>query len=128
MQITPFATDRLVLIVPPHHRLAKKRSVSIKSIQGENFIAFDAGIPTREAIDTLLRKKGIHVSIRTTNENIDTLKKAVEVGLGISIVPYNTVQEEVRKKKLVQIPFSDVALERPLGILTLHDRILSHPV
>src|SRR3989338_8967004 len=97
IQVTPFANDHMVLIVAPHHRLAKRRSVPLESIQGENFVAFDKGIPTRDAIDEVFRRKKIQVSIRTTNENIDTLKKAVEVGLGVSIVPCKTVREEARK-------------------------------
>ena len=126
IQITPFATDRMVLIVPPNHRLAKKRSVFLKEIRNEKFITFDKDIPTRKAIDKILDKKGVRVSIRTTNENVDTLKKAVEIGLGIAIVPCKTVQEEVRKGTLIRIPFRDIKFERPLGILTLKDRVMGH--
>lgn len=128
IEVTPFGTDHLVLIVPCHHPLAKRKSVHLKKIDGENFIAFDSGIPTRETIDKTLGEKGVKVQIRMSNENIDTLKRAVEVGLGISIVPSKTVVEEVRKKTLKAVQIRDVKLNRPLGILTLRDRVLSYPV
>jgi DNA-binding transcriptional LysR family regulator len=125
IQITPFADDRMVLIVPPHHRFAKKRSIGLKGIKGEKFVTFDKDIPTRKAIDEILEKNSVQVSIRATNENVDTLKKAVEIGMGIAIVPCKTVREEVRKGTLIRIPFKDIKFERPLGILTLKNRVIS---
>ena len=62
-----------------------------------------------------------------TNENIDTLKRAVEVGLGISIVPSKTVLEEVRKGTLKCLQITDVKLDRPLGILTLKNHVWNYP-
>ena len=128
IQVTPLGNDHLVLIAPPHHPLARQKSVRLKRIEGENFIAFDSGIPTRETIDRKLEQKGVKVHVRMTNENIDTLKRAVEGGLGISIVPGKTVAEEVRKRTLKSIQISDAKLNRPLGILTLKDRIPSYPL
>lgn len=128
IKVTPFGTDHLLLIVPPHHRLAKRKRIRLHQIQGEPFIAFDQGIHTREAIDRVLKQLGIEVQIRMTNENIDTLKRAVEVGLGISIVPSKTVTEEIRKGTLKSIQIDGVKLNRPLGILTLRERILSFPI
>lgn len=128
IKVTPFGTDHLVLIVPPHHRFAKRKHIHLRQIQGEHFIAFDQGIPTREAIDQVLERLGIKVQIQMTNENIDTLKRAVEVALGISIVPSKTVTEEIRKGTLKSIQLDGVKLNRPLGILTLKEQILSFPV
>ncbi|MBI2167019.1 MAG: LysR family transcriptional regulator [Candidatus Omnitrophica bacterium] len=128
IKVTPFGNDHLVLITPPHHPLAKQKSIRLKRIEGENFIAFDSGIPTRETVDQTLEQRGIKVQVRMSNENIDTLKRAVEVGLGISIVPSKTITEEVRKGTLKSVHLSDVKLNRPLGILTLKDRIPSYPL
>ena len=128
IKVTPFGTDHLVLIVPPRHHFAKCKHIRLHQIQGEPFIAFDPGIPTREAIDKVLERLGIKVQIRMTNENIDTLKRAVEVGLGVSIVPSKTVREEIRKGTLRSIQIEGVKLNRPLGILTLKERILSFPI
>ena len=127
VQITPFGTDQMVLITAPDHPLAKQKSVYLKNIEGERFIAFDPGIPTREALDKVLGSRGIRVSIRMTNDNVDTLKRAVEIGLGISIVPYRTIREEEREGTLCAIQIRDLRLERPLGILTPKGRAPSQP-
>lgn len=128
IHITPFTTDGLVLIVPPEHPLARRRAIRIKNILEEPFIAFEKGIPTRDAIDEALEKNGIQLKIRSTSENIDTLKKAVEVGLGISIVPQKTVIEETKKGSLRSLLISDLKLKRPIGILTRKDRLPSRAV
>lgn len=60
--------------------------------------------------------------------DVTSLKRAVEVGLGISIVPSKTVVEEVRKKTLKAVQIRDVKLNRPLGVLTLKDRLWSYPL
>ena len=93
IQVTFYAKDHMVLIVPPTHRLAKKKQIKLTDIRNERFIAFDKGIPTRTAIDNILSSKGIQVAVRSTNENIDTLKRAVEAGLGVSLLPCKTVRD-----------------------------------
>ena len=127
ISITPFGSDRMVLIVHPCHRLAKKHSVNLKEIEGENFISFDQGIPTGEMLKKELARKGIQVKEQMTNENIDTLKRTVEVGLGISIVPSKTVKEEVKKDTLKAIELRDAGFVRPLGILTARGSALTYP-
>ena len=126
IDITPFGSDQLVLIVPPNHRLAKRRSIRLKQIAGENFIGFEPGVPTGEAIDQILKARGIQVVMRMMNDNIDTVKKAVEVGLGISIVPSKTVEAEAEKGTLQLVKIEGAKLVRPLGILTLKDRAPSY--
>ena len=128
IKVIPFTSDNLVLITPADHPLGKKQRVPLKKIQGENFIAFDDGIPTRKAIDKILAAKRVDVSIRMTNDNVDTLKSAVEVGLGISIVPSKTVVSEVQRGALRAVQISDAKLTRPLGILLPKGRELNYPV
>lgn len=125
--ITPFATDQLILITPKHHPLANAKSIRLAQIQGEPFVAFDKGIPSRTAIDNLLRQKGIDVDIQMTNNNVDTLKKAVEVGLGISIVPSKTVKEELRTGTLKSVKINDLKLTRPIGIISLKEHVPNYP-
>ncbi|MBI4970982.1 MAG: LysR family transcriptional regulator [Candidatus Omnitrophica bacterium] len=127
IKITPAGKDNLILIAPPKHHLAKKRSIKLQEINNENFITFDEGIPTREAINEALNSKEVKVFIRMTNDNIDTIKKAVEVGLGISIVPRKAVEKEVAQGLITSIRISDLQLSRPIGIITLNERVPTHP-
>jgi DNA-binding transcriptional LysR family regulator len=114
---TSCGEDDLVLITHPEHKLAHRKSVLLKHIQDQNFIAFESGIPTREAIDGVLAENKITVNNRMSNDNIFTLKKAVEAGIGISIVPANSVDEEVQKGSIIRLPIRDIKLTRPIALL-----------
>jgi DNA-binding transcriptional LysR family regulator len=114
---TSCGEDDLVLITHPGHKLASRKSVLLKHVQSQNFIAFESGIPTREAIDGVLIENNITVNHRMSNDNIFTLKRAVEAGIGVSIVPANSVDEEVQKGSLVRLPIRDIKLTRPIALL-----------
>lgn len=117
IESTICAEDELVLITHPGHELANRKSIQLKHINNQAFIAFESGIPTREAIDAVFAEHEITVDHRMSNDNIFTLKKAVEAGVGISIVPSNAVDEEVQKGSLVRLPIRDVSLARPIALL-----------
>jgi DNA-binding transcriptional LysR family regulator len=117
IEATPCGEDTLVFIAHPGHALASRKSVLLKHVMDQPFIAFESGIPTREAIDKVLAEHGVCVDYRMYNDNIFTLKKAVEAGIGVSIVPANTVDEEVQKGSLVRLPIRDTKLTRPIALL-----------
>ncbi len=114
---TSCGEDDLVLITHPDHKLARRKSVVLKHLENQSFIAFESGIPTREAIDGVLAENKITVNNRMSNDNIFTLKKAVEAGIGVSIVPANSVNEEVQKGSIARLPIRDIKLTRPIALL-----------
>ena len=120
-----YGEDNLVVIVHKDHNLSSRKSISLKQINGLPFIAFDDGVPTREAIDSMLRKANVALDVRMTNDNIYALKKAVESGIGISIVPSSSVKDEVRNGTLRCIRIRDFATKRPLSIIKLKKSSLS---
>lgn len=119
IEALPWGHDELVLITSASHPLSSKTSVKLEQINNESFIAFDQGIPTREATDQLLKKHKVNVDIRMTNDNIYTLKKAVEAGVGISIVPSSTVEEEVSRSTISRVKINKANTRRPLALLKL---------
>ena len=128
IEIIPYSEDELVVIVAKDHHLSRKKTVSLDQINGEPFIAFDEGIPTREATDQIFKERDIRVDIRMTNDNIYTLKKAVEANLGVSIVPSNTVNEEVHEGHLSRLRIRNTNLRRPLALLKLKKTKLNTPL
>lgn len=120
--------DELVLIVAKGHPFGSKKSVLLEQIDGAPFIAFDDGQPTREAIDKRLSERNINVDVRMTNDNIYTIKKAVEANVGISIVPSNTVNEEIHQGTLIRLKIRDIDLSRPLALLKLKKTKLNTPL
>lgn len=125
IEVMLLRNDHLVLICHPQHPLAKNRSLKLASIAGQKFIAFEPDIPTRKAIDKILKDR--HVEVRTVMEfdNIETVKRAVEIDAGISIVPQGTVVQEVNKQTLAQVQFEDSEFYRPLAAIFKKKKVLS---
>jgi DNA-binding transcriptional LysR family regulator len=122
MQIEPFMQDTLVLICPPSHPLAKRKHVKLDDINGEKFISFEPDLPTRKVIDRYLRERGVAVTHTMEFDNIETVKRAVEIENGISIVPLTTVTEEVEGGTLAAVEIREPQMTRPLGILLKRNR------
>ncbi|MDR2863656.1 MAG: LysR family transcriptional regulator [Puniceicoccales bacterium] len=117
LEIIPFAEDHLVVICNPQHPFAEHSDVSAGELAKQRFIGFDQDIPTRKATDQIFRD--LHMDIEPIMEfdNIETLKRAVEVGAGLAIVPAATVQQEVEHRTLVKLELRDHHISRPLAII-----------
>ncbi len=125
LEIVPLRKDRLVLICHPKHALAGEKRARLKDLMGHKFIAFESDIPTRRAIDKKLKDQKIEVKHVMEFDNIETVKRAVEIDAGISIVPHNTIVQEVAKKTLVEIRLDDTGLTRPLAAIHKKKKVLS---
>ncbi|MEW6300579.1 MAG: LysR family transcriptional regulator [Thermodesulfobacteriota bacterium] len=120
--VVPFREDRLVLICAPQHPLAQLQRVSIKKLDGEKFVGFERDIPTRRALDRIFRKHGVKVQYIMEVDNIETIKRVVEIGSGVSIVPEPSVLQEVKSETLKMLHFTDEVMLRPLGIISKRGR------
>lgn len=122
IEIIPCWKDNLVLICSPEHRFADKESVDIRELHGEPFVAFERDIPTRKEIDRIFKRYKVTPRYTLTIDNVETIKRAVEIGAGVSIVPENTVQAEVAANTLRAIPFSNDTFQRSIAVLTKRRR------
>jgi DNA-binding transcriptional LysR family regulator len=126
IEILPFRNDRLVLITPPNHPLAKMGEVSASALAGQKFIGFDPDIPTRKAVDQIFREHKLENCEPVMEfDNIETVKRAVEIDHGIAIVPQATVQQEVRAGSLAMLKLKGKDFSRPLAILHRKGRVLT---
>ena len=128
IETIPYSEDELKVIVARDHHLGSKKSVRLEQINQEPFIAFDEGIPTREATDLIFRERGITVDLRMTNNNIYTIIKAVEANIGVSILPANSVNEEVHLGKVTRLTIRDATLLRPLALIKLKKSKFNMPM
>jgi DNA-binding transcriptional LysR family regulator len=94
-------------------------------LENEAFVAFDHNVPTHRVIDRLLKEQSVDVAIATEFDNIETIKRSVEAGLGVSIVPENTVKNETRARTLVAIAPSDGPHTRSVGLIYRKGRDLT---
>jgi LysR family transcriptional regulator, transcriptional activator of the cysJI operon len=125
LEIFPLRKEPLVLICHPHHPFAKSKSLKLKAISGQKFISFEPDIPTRKALDRILKEHSVQVQHVMEFDNIETVKRAVEIDAGVAIVPQGTVAQEVAKQTLAQVTFDDGEFYRPLAALYKRNKVLS---
>lgn len=125
IEMLPFRADRLVLITHPNHPLSKRTEIELKDLMGQKFIGFDPDIPTRKAVDTIFRDNKLEIDPVMEFDNIETVKRAVEIDHGIAIVPYATVMQETKQGSLAAVPFRGKDFTRPLAILHRKGRVLT---
>ena len=123
--IEDFWRDKLVLICHPDHPLAERKRVRLRDLAGEKFISFEPDLPTRKVIDRLLREQGVKIEHAMEFDNIETVKRAVEIENGISLVPQTSVADETRNGSLVAIEVESFDMWRPLGVLYRQHRAIS---
>ena len=113
----PWRSEEMVLAAHPAHRLAALDLVDVVDLDGETFVGFDSGLPIRREIDRFLRKHGVHVRVALEFDNIEMIKRAVEVPSGIAILPAPTLAGEVKAGSLRAIRFRDHRPSRPLAVI-----------
>lgn len=125
LEIIPFMEDKLVLIVHENHPLASRKSISIEELKNERFIGFDHDIPTRKATDQIFRTAKLEVDPVMEFDNIETVKRAVEINAGVALVPATTVEHEVARGVIKAIPLKGKQFIRPLAIIHRKSRVLT---
>jgi LysR family transcriptional regulator, transcriptional activator of the cysJI operon len=125
LEIIHLRDAALVMICSPEHKLAKKKKVKLSQLQDETFIAFEKDIPTRKEIDRILKTHRVNVKTVMEFDNIETIKRSVEAGNGISILPETVVTAEVRTQQLIALKFADGEFKRSVGIIFRKGKVLS---
>jgi DNA-binding transcriptional LysR family regulator len=120
--------DRLVLISPPSHPLARRKILHPHHLEGLPLIMHEKGSGTRVIIDEFLRKNNLSVSVSLELSNNEGIKRAVEQGMGLSFISEHVVREEIHGKKLKAIPFADPSLKRKFYLIHHKDKYLSQPL
>jgi DNA-binding transcriptional LysR family regulator len=122
LSVVPLGGDRLVLICPPAHALAKHKKLRARDLTDQDFVHFERDIPTRRATDRILRAHGVSVRRAAEFDNIETIKRAVEVGFGVAVVPRPSVLDEQRRGQLAVVPLAEAEWTRTVGVIHRSDR------
>ena len=118
IEVIPLASEELVLVCSPRHRLAGRRTVDVREIDGEKLVGFEGNIPTGRHIAKLLKADRIDVDVTMEFDNIELVKRAIEVDTGIGILPLDNVEREAEHGSLHYARLKDSGKwTRPVGIL-----------
>jgi DNA-binding transcriptional LysR family regulator len=125
LEIIPLRKEPLILIAHPQHPFAKQKSIKLKALAGQKVISFEPDIPTRKALDKILKEHEVEVNHVMEFDNVETVKRAVEIDAGISIVPQGTVTQEIAKQTLIAVTIEDGEFYRPLAAIFKKNKVLS---
>jgi DNA-binding transcriptional LysR family regulator len=117
LSVIPLRAERMVLVCPPDHPLANHEAVTAEHLRDQQFIAFDRDLSIRKEIDRYLRQRGININVVMEFDNIETIKQALEIGAGVSILPEPTVRRQSELGSLRVVRLIAPELKRPIGIV-----------
>lgn len=123
----PWREEEMVVVCPPGHILAKLQAVHPDQLHGEKYVGFDKNLVIRKQVDRFLREQDVAVDIVMEFDSIENIKKAIEIGAGIALLPEPTLRREVQAGTLVARPLVGGQLVRPLGVIYRRHARLSGP-
>lgn len=125
LEVLPFHDDILVLVVAPEHPLAKRKTIELADIADQKFVGFEPDIPTRKATDAIFKEANIEIVPVMEFDNVETVKRAVEINAGIAILPQTTVIREEAQGLLKVLKFKNKTYKRPLALIHRKGRVLT---
>lgn len=118
-------TNKMFLVAPPDHPLAKKERITPRDLEKYQFIAYEAGSPTRTMMDTLFKRMSLDIEYTIESSNVATIKRMTMAGLGLAILPDVAVGFEIRQGLLVRITLPSLVMAQELTLYTKANRVLS---
>jgi DNA-binding transcriptional LysR family regulator len=119
-------TDDLALIVPPNHPLAGKKIVSVRELGAESFVAHNVPSPYRERVVRTFEKYRTPLNISLEMPTLEAIKRFVEGGMGVALVPRLTAQAEIARGQVAALAVREMKLERRLYLVYRKGATLSH--
>ena len=115
--VLPWREEEMVLTTEPDHPLARLDFIDPHDLEGADFIAFDEDLPISREVARYFRSSDVEVNTIMRFDNIQTIKEAVMLGSGVSIVPARILKSELGAGRLAAIRLTPPGLSRPLGIV-----------
>jgi DNA-binding transcriptional LysR family regulator len=115
--VIPWRQEEMVVATAPSHRLAQKPQITPADLAGTDFIAFDDDLPIAKEITRYLKSADVSVNAAMHFDNIQTIKEAVMLGSGVSVVPRRILRAELADGRIAAVPLAEPGLYRPLGII-----------
>ena len=122
----PVISDELALIVAPEHPLATRGTVSVKELGAETFIAHNVPSPYRERVIKTFEKHRTPLNISMEMPTLEAIKRFVEQGMGVALVPRLTAQSEIARGQVVALTVREMRLERGIHLIYRKGATLSH--
>ncbi|HEX3998360.1 MAG TPA: LysR family transcriptional regulator [Pirellulales bacterium] len=117
LQAILWREEPMMLVCAPSHRFARRGRIELEELAGQPVVGFDADLTIRREIDRVLHLHDVEVRVVMEFDNVETIKRAIEIDAGIGLLPQPTVLREVEAGTLAAVPLATDELVRPLGII-----------
>ena len=125
LKVIPWHDEPMVFVCHRSHHLARKKILTAKDLADEKFIAFERNLAIRKAIDRSLRQRGVRPETAMEFDNIETIKQAITIQSGVSILPRTSVSREIENGMVAAVPLDIPELVRPIGIIHRRQKLLT---
>ena len=115
---TPWREEEIVVACSPEHPFAERGSVKLADLHGQPMVGYDERLRIWEEIDRELSAANAEVNVVMRFDNTETIKRALEIGAGVGLLPKPTVDRELAARTLVCVPIESPRMIRPVGIIT----------
>jgi DNA-binding transcriptional LysR family regulator len=126
LQSVVVSTDELVVLVRPDHALAGRAQISLEEFGRETVVAHNDPSPTRDQVLRMYEQRHAPLNIKLALPNLDGVKRAVSMGLGVALLPRRCALEEIERSELVAIRMPELRAPRQVRLVARHDEALSH--
>ena len=110
-------SDELVLLVPPSHALAARKQVTMEQVAEEPVMAHNDPSPARERVLRLFEERRVPLNLAISLPSLDGIKRAVELKLGVALLPRRCAITEIANGRLVAIPVSGISRKRQVMLV-----------
>jgi len=128
LQVIPYATDELALVLPSKHPLSNKNELLKEDLYKLNFVTLDSQSTTRKVVDKLLQDSGLEIQrlkIEMELNSLEAIKNAVQAGLGASFLPVVSIERELSAGTIHKAFIADLEVKRELKLITNPSRYTS---
>src|SRR5215831_3284161 len=115
--VVPVGTDELVLLVHPSHELAQRKQVAMEDVAREPVVAHNDPSPARERVLRLFEEHHVPLKMVISLPSLDGIKRAVEMKLGVAMLPRRCAITEIASGRLVAVPVAGVSRKRQVMIV-----------
>ncbi len=117
VQTLPLGTDDIVLLTAPNHPLASKRRVTIEEVGRQVVIAHNDPSPTRDRVLRAYERRQTSLNIQLSLPSLDGIKRAVEMGIGVALLPRRCALTEIARGSLVAIKVPELGAPRQVRLV-----------
>ena len=117
VSVIPWREEPMVLACRRDHRFAKLKKFDVKQLADETLVGFDTELVIWKKIDRFLKDHDVEANVMVRFDNVEAIKRAVEAGSGVALLPRPTLEHELELGTLAAVPLADSHFSRPVGII-----------